>query len=187
MAARRAESQRLPPDGQRAAVPYDSAPAESDGPGRAPSLPRLPTARALSALKPSGFVQRQAEAAYPAGQDSAREPPGFCEALAGILPMMVCYAAIAFVFSMPYLVVAVVKGSAGDFCRGYWNQPGSTSGTAQLSGWVSLCPTHPPTRPSSQQPTSQPPRPTPHRRARTSAHKMKRIHMLSPCSSGSEP
>ena len=57
-----------------------------------------------------------------------------------LLPMVCCATVFALIFSLPYLVVAAVKGPGTEFCGGYWQNSTATSMPASLGGRVRAAP-----------------------------------------------
>ena len=72
------------------------------------------------------------------GARAVRISPGTQVAM--LLPMVCCATVCALIFSLPYLVVAAVKGPGTEFCGGYWQNSTATSMPASLGGRVRAAP-----------------------------------------------
>ncbi len=60
----------------------------------------------------------------------------FCSAFGKMLCPLFCATVICFIYALPFLVVAGVRGNGTDFCLGYWQNPATTVMPAELGGRV---------------------------------------------------
>jgi hypothetical protein len=97
-----------------------------------PYEPNLPTNQNPD---PSNVQQHQQSQAPPNQRPNASDKT-FCSVMAEMLVPLLLATFGSILLSVPYLVVAAVKGNGTTFCNGYWQNPGTTIMSAEIGGRV---------------------------------------------------